>query len=239
MSVYLVGAGPGDPELITVRGLELVRRCDVLVHDRLVAPQLVDEAPAEALRVSREPLDQTAINDLLVAYGRRGLEVVRLKGGDPFVFGRGGEEALALAEAGVRFEVIPGVSSLQAVPAASGIPITHRGLASQMTVFSGHDPELDYDALATAPGTLVAFMALSNLETIAYGLIARGKDADTPSAVVSRGTLPDQCAVIAPLRDIARAARHLESPALLVVGETAALAERLGLVDIQEPLVLV
>ena len=163
MSVYLVGAGPGDPELITVRGLDLLRRCDVLVYDRLVAPQLVDEAPAEALRIPREPLGQAAINDLLVAYGRRGLEVVRLKGGDPFVFGRGSEEALALAEAGVRFEVVPGVSSLQAVPAASGIPITHRGLASQVTVFSGHDPKLDYGALAAAPGTLVAFMALSNL----------------------------------------------------------------------------
>ena len=231
MSVYLVGAGPGDPELITVRGLELLRRCDVLVYDRLVAPQLVDEAPAEALRISREPLGQAAINDLLVAYGRRGLEVVRLKGGDPFVFGRGSEEALALAEAGVRFEVVPGVSSLQAVPASSGIPITHRGLASQVTVISGHDPELDFRALACVPGTLVAFMALANVEAIAKGLVAHGKDARTPSAVISRGTLPDQRTAIAPLHDIARVARHLDSPALLVVGETAALAERLGCVE--------
>jgi uroporphyrin-III C-methyltransferase len=227
MSVYLVGAGPGDPELITVRGLELLRRCDVLVHDRLVAPELVAEAPAEALRISREPLAQAAINDLLVAHGRRGLEVVRLKGGDPFVFGRGGEEALALAEAGVPFEVVPGVSSLQAVPAAAGIPITHRGLASQVTVFSGHDPELDYRALAGAPGTLVAFMALSNIEAIADGLVAHGKDARTPSAVISRGTLPDQRTVTAPLHDIARAARELEPPALLIVGETTALRARL------------
>jgi len=228
MSVYLVGAGPGDPRLITVRGLELLRRCDVLVHDRLVAPELVAEAPAEALRISREPLGQVAINELLVAYGRSGLEVVRLKGGDPFVFGRGGEEALALAEAGVPFEVVPGVSSLQAVPASAGIPITHRGLASQMTVFSGHDPDIDYRALAGAPGTLVAFMALSNLEAIAAGLIAHGKDACTPSAVVSRGTLPDQRTVLASLHDIARAARELESPALLIVGKTAALAERVA-----------
>jgi uroporphyrin-III C-methyltransferase len=228
MSVYLVGAGPGDPELITVRGLELVRRCDVLVHDRLVAPELVGEAPPEALRISREPLGQAAINDLLVAYGRRGLEVVRLKGGDPFVFGRGGEEALALAEAGVQFEVVPGVSSLQAVPAAAGIPITHRGLASQVTVFSGHNASLDYGALAAAPGTLVGFMSLSNLEAIADGLIAHGKDARTPSAVVSHGTLPNQRTITAPLDDVARAAVGFESPALLVVGETAALRERLG-----------
>jgi uroporphyrin-III C-methyltransferase len=228
MSVYLVGAGPGDPALITVRGLELLRRCDVLVYDRLVAPELFAEAPAEAVRISREPLGQAAIIDLLVAYGRRGLEVVRLKGGDPFVFGRGGEEALALSEAGVRFEIVPGVSSLQAVPAAAGIPVTHRGLASQVTVFSGHDPDLDYRALARAPGTLVAFMALSNIEAITDGLIAHGKDARTPSAVVSRGTLTDQRTVTASLHDIAQAARELQSPALLVVGETVALAARLA-----------
>jgi uroporphyrin-III C-methyltransferase len=228
VSVYLVGAGPGDPELITVRGLELLRRCDVLVYDRLVAPDLVAEAPDEALRISREPLRQAAINDLLVAYGRRGLDVVRLKGGDPFVFGRGGEEALALAEAGVPFEIVPGVSSLQAVPAAAGIPITHRGVASQVTVLSGHDGALDYGALARAPGTLVMFMALSNLEAITSGLVANGKDALTPSAVVSCGTLPEQRTVTAPLAEIAQAAGDVESPALLIVGDTVALAERLA-----------
>jgi uroporphyrin-III C-methyltransferase len=227
VSVYLVGAGPGDPQLITVRGLALLRRCDVLVYDRLVARELVDEAPAEALRISREPLGQAAIDELLVAYGRRGLDVVRLKGGDPLVFGRGGEEALALAEAGVPFEIVPGVSSLQAVPAAAGIPITHRGVASQVTVVNGHDSNLDYCALAGVPGTLVAFMALSNIEAIADGLVAHGKDARTPSAVISRGTLPDQRTVTAPLHDIARAARELEPPALLIVGETTALRARL------------
>jgi uroporphyrin-III C-methyltransferase len=226
VSVYLVGAGPGDPGLITIRGLELLRRCDVLVYDRLVAPELVAEAPDEALRISREPLGQAAINNLLVSYGRRGLEVVRLKGGDPFVFGRGGEEALALADAGVPCEVVPGVSSLQAVPAAAGIPITHRGLASQVTVLSGHDSALDYHALALAPGTLLVFMARSNLDAIANGLVAHGKDARTPSAVVSRGTLPEQRTVTAPLAEIAEAARDLESPALLIVGETVALAHR-------------
>ena len=129
MTVHLVGAGPGDPGLITVRGLELVRACDVLVHDRLVAPELVGEAPVDAIWIAREPLGQDAVNGLLVGFGRAGLDVVRLKGGDPFVFGRGGEEALALAEAGVDFEVVPGVSALGAVPGAAGVPVTHRGLA--------------------------------------------------------------------------------------------------------------
>jgi uroporphyrin-III C-methyltransferase len=228
VSVYLVGAGPGDPGLITVRGLELLQLCDVLVYDRLVATELVAEAPDEALRISRESLGQAAINDLLVSYGRRGLEVVRLKGGDPFVFGRGGEEALALAEAGVPFEVVPGVSSLQAVPAAAGIPITHRGIASQVTLLSGHDSALDYAALARAQGTLVVFMALANVASIAKGLIDHGKDARTPAAVVSQGSLPEQRTVTAPLAEIARAACELESPALLVVGDTVALAERLA-----------
>jgi uroporphyrin-III C-methyltransferase len=228
VTVYLVGAGPGDPGLITVRGLELVRRCDVLVYDRLVAPELVAEAPDEALRISRAPLGQAAINELLVSYGRRGLEVVRLKGGDPFVFARGGEEALALADAGVPFEVVPGVSTLQAVPAAAGIPVTHRGLASQVTVLSGHDPELDFSALARAPGTLVVFMVLSNLPEITTGLLAHGNDPATPAAVISRGFLPEQRTVTAPLARIAGAARDLEPPALLVVGPTVALAKRLG-----------
>ena len=137
MTVYLVGAGPGDPGLITARGLDLIRTCDVLVHDRLVCDELIEEAPADAIRIGREHLDQGEISRLLVLYGRRGLDVVRLKGGDPFVFGRGGEEALALAEAGIPFEVVPGVSSLTAVPAAAGIPVTHRGVSSHVTIANG------------------------------------------------------------------------------------------------------
>ena len=138
MTVYLVGAGPGDPGLITAKGLELVRSCDVLVYDRLVAPELVDEAPSRALIYTREELDQDAINELLVRLGRDGLEVVRLKGGDPYVFGRGGEEAIALVEAGVPFEVVPGVSALASVPAAAGIPLTHRGVADRVRFHTGH-----------------------------------------------------------------------------------------------------
>ena len=228
MTVYLVGGGPGDPGLITAKGLELVRSCDVLVYDRLVAPELVAEAPADALRIGREPLRLDAINALLVAYGRRGLTVVRLKGGDPFVFGRGGEEALALAEAGVAFEVVPGVSSLSSVPAAAGIPVTHRGISSQVTIAAGYDPDaLDYDALARAPGTLVLFMALSALPEIARRLIAHGRPPDTAAAVISSGTTEAQELAAAPLDEIAEAATGLEPPALVVIGEVVALSVRL------------
>ncbi len=138
MTVALVGAGPGDPGLITVRGLERLRACDALVYDRLVAPELVDESPADALRIPRDGLSQEQISELLVALGRQGLDVVRLKGGDPYVFGRGGEEALALAEAGIPFEVVPGISSISAVPGAAGIPVTHRGVADTVTIATGH-----------------------------------------------------------------------------------------------------
>jgi uroporphyrin-III C-methyltransferase len=227
VTVYLVGAGPGDPGLITVRGLELVRACDVLVHDRLVAPELVDEAPDGAVRIGRDELAQEEITELLVSYGRAGHEVVRLKGGDPFLFGRGGEEALALAAAGVPFEVVPGVSALSAVPASAGIPITHRGLSSQVTIVSGHG-ELDYAALAATPGTLVVFMGLGRLTALADGLLAHGKPPDLPAAVIASGTLPEQRSVVAPLGGIAAAAEGLEPPALLVIGDVVGLAASLG-----------
>ena len=225
-AVSLVGAGPGDPGLITVRGLELLRRCDAVVYDRLVAPELVDEAPAEALRIGREPLTQDEINELLVRLARRGLDVVRLKGGDPFLFGRGGEEALALVEAGIPFEVVPGVSSLAAVPAVAGIPVTHRGVSSQVTIANGHGP-LDYASLAAAPGTLVLFMGLGRLGELASGLIEHGRDAGTPAAVIASGTLPEQRVVVAPLARIAEAAEGIDPPALVVIGDVVALANLL------------
>jgi uroporphyrin-III C-methyltransferase len=230
MTVYLVGAGPGDPGLITARGLELVRGCDVLVHDRLVSRELVAEAPPRALRVDRDRLGQDEIGQLLVRYARLGLRVVRLKGGDPFVFGRGGEEALALAAAGVPFEVVPGVSSLSAVPAAAGIPVTHRGISSQVTIVSGHDEAaLDLPALARTPGTLVVFMGLGSLRIVADGLIEHGRAAETPAAVIASGTLPEQRTVIAPLGELADAAAALDPPALVVVGEVVTLAGTLAL----------
>ena len=231
MTVYLVGAGPGDPGLITARGLELVRTCEALVYDVLVAPELVEEAPADALRIPREGLRQRELDELLVSLGTEGLETVRLKGGDPFVFGRGGEEALALAQAGVPFEVIPGVSALAAVPASAGIPVTHRGLSAQVTLVSGHSAsgeELDYAQLAAAPGTLVVFMGLGHLGAICDGLLAAGKEASTPAAVVSRGTRPEGASVRGELCEIAALAAGLDSPALLVVGEVVELGALLA-----------
>jgi uroporphyrin-III C-methyltransferase len=232
VTVALVGAGPGDPGLITARGLELLRACDAVVYDRLVAPELVDETPADALRIPRDGLVQKQIDDLLVALGRQGLEVVRLKGGDPFVFGRGGEEALALAEAGIPFEVVPGISSIAAVPAAAGIPVTHRGVADRVTIATAHAADgspPDYASLAGAGGTLVLFMGLGRLRELAAGLIRAGLAAGTPAAVVSRGTRPDQELVTAALDEIADVAGDLPAPALVVIGDVVALSGRLGL----------
>ena len=224
MSVALVGAGPGDPELITVRGLQLLRSCDVLIYDRLAGQELLAEAPSEALRIARDRLSQDEVNALLVAHGHN-KRVVRLKGGDPFLFGRGGEEALALAREGVPFEIVPGVSSLTAVPAAAAIPLTHRGVASAVTAFAAHDVEaLDAAALAQAPGTLVAFMGLGGLPRLVERLVSAGKPASTPAAVVSAGTTDRQHTVTAPLGAIALAAAGLDTPALGVIGPVVALA---------------
>lgn len=222
MTVWLVGAGPGDPGLITARGLDLVRACDALVHDRLVAPELVAEAPAGALVYTREDLTQEEINELLVELARDGLEVVRLKGGDPYVFGRGGEEGIALAEAEVPFEVVPGVSALAAVPAAAGIPLTHRGVADRVRFHTGHAADDGVEG-----ETLVTFMGLQNLPHVVAGLLAEGWDATTPAAVVSRGTLPDQQVVVAELAELPGAAAGLPGPALVVVGDVVAVRERL------------
>ncbi len=230
MTVHLVGAGPGDPGLITARGLELVRSCDVLVHDALVAPELVAEAPEDALVIPRAPLEQAEINALLVEYGRAGLEVVRLKGGDPFVFGRGGEEALELAEAGIAFSVTPGVSSIAAVPAAALIPVTHRGSSDRVTIANGHGVPDDPEALASLArggGTLVLFMGLERLPELAGGLVAAGLDPGTPGAVVANGTLPEQESVTGRLDELAELAAALPTPALVVVGEVVGVARRL------------
>jgi uroporphyrin-III C-methyltransferase len=229
VTVSLVGAGPGDPELITVRGLARVRLCEVLVYDRLVASEIVAEAPIGSLRISRDGLTQDDINSLLIVHGRRGRRVVRLKGGDPFVFGRGGEEAIALARAGVPFELVPGVSSIAAVPESAGIPVTHRGVSQAVTAFAANDVEqLDARALAQVPGTLVAFMGGAVVERLAERLIEHGKPASTPAAVVSRGTLEDEQVLVAPLGSIGAAARDAPTPALVVIGEVVALREALA-----------
>ena len=228
MTVALVGAGPGDPELITVRGLARLRACEVLVYDRLVGDELVAEAPVDALRIARDELEQEDVNRLLVMHGRNGRRVVRLKGGDPFVFGRGGEEALALAQAGVPFELVPGVSSLSAVPESVGIPVTHRGVSSSVTAFAANDVEaLDAGALARVPGTLVAFMGGAVVARLAERLIEHGLAAGTPAAVISAGTTEREQVVVAPLGAIGAAAGDLPTPALVVIGEVVAVREAL------------
>ena len=239
--VYLVGAGPGDPGLITARGLEILRSADVLVYDRLVAPSLVAEAPpgAECVFVGKRPHGgkgdraQDEINALLVDRARRGLTVVRLKGGDPFVFGRGAEECEALHAAGVPFHVVPGVTSAVAVPAAAGIPVTHRRLASAFAVVTGHECDgvsnLDWESLARVP-TLVVLMGLSALPEITARLLAHGADPDTPAAVIASGTLPAQRTVVATLATLADriAEEGLEPPATVVIGEVVRVRELLS-----------
>ena len=229
--VVLVGAGPGDPELITVKGLRWLRRADVVVYDQLVGLELLDEAPPRALRIfagkaaGRHYLEQSAINSILIHHAEAGRLVVRLKGGDPFVFGRGGEEILACARAGVPVETVPGVSSAIAVPAAAGIPVTHRGLASSFAVVTGHEdpakPEaaVDWERLATAVDTLVILMGVGAFPRIAARLVAAGRRADTPAAVIHRGTVAGEETVTGTLGELAGRAAELRAPAAIVIGE--------------------
>ena len=240
-TVYLVGAGPGDPGLMTRRALELIAAADTILYDRLIPAGALDGARADAdLRyVGKRPgvpsLPQEEINALLVERARDGRSVVRLKGGDPFVFGRGGEEALALAEAGIAFEVVPGVTAGVAAAAYAGVPVTHRDDASAVALVTGHEdptkPEtLDYPALAAFPGTLVLYMGVGRLDEIAERLIAAGRSPSEPAAVVERGTLPRQRTVSAPLAAIAERVREAEvrPPAITVVGSVARLRDELA-----------
>ena len=239
--VYLVGAGPGDPGLITVKGLEVLRRADVVVYDQLASPALLQEAPAgaELIYVGKQAgahaLPQGGINELLVAKARAGLTVVRLKGGDPFVFGRGGEEAEELAAAGIPFEVVPGVTSAVAVPAYAGIPVTHRRYTTLVTFITGHeDPAkeastIPWAALGQNPGTLVFLMGVKNLAENCRRLVAAGRAPETPAAVIQSGTTAFQRTVVGTLADIApkAIAADIRPPAVLVVGGVVELAETL------------
>jgi uroporphyrin-III C-methyltransferase/precorrin-2 dehydrogenase/sirohydrochlorin ferrochelatase len=239
--VSLVGGGPGDPGLITVRGRRLLAQADVVVVDRLAPRELLGrlDPAVEVVDVGKVPHGagptQEEISTLLVDRGRRGLRVVRLKGGDPFVLGRGGEEMLACVRAGVPVEVVPGVSSAIAGPAAAGIPVTHRGVAADFAVVSGHlDPgrpgsTVDWQALADGPATLVLLMALDRLDTVATELVKRGRPGHTPVAVVRRATLPDQQVLVATLDTVAGevARAGLRPPGVVVVGEVVRLREAL------------
>ncbi|MDE2836637.1 MAG: uroporphyrinogen-III C-methyltransferase [Chloroflexota bacterium] len=243
-TVYLVGAGPGDPGLITARGADLLRGADVVVYDRLVSSELLALAPgADLIYVGKEPDTpgefQAFINEQLAANARDGKSVVRLKGGDPFVFGRGGEEAIALAEAGVPFEVVPGVTSAIAVPAYAGVPVTHRDVAAAFTVVTGSedpvkpDPQVDWKALARVGGTLVVLMGWRSLPAIVQTLLEEGTPRDTPVCVVQWGTLPNQRTVSGTLEDIVERgeAEGITSPVVTVIGETAALRPALRWFD--------
>jgi uroporphyrin-III C-methyltransferase len=239
--VYLVGAGPGDPDLLTVKARRLLDQADVVVYDRLVSDAVLALIPPGTARISvgkqpkHHPVPQDDINHLLVGLAQRGRRVVRLKGGDPFVFGRGSEEAEVLVAHGIPFEVVPGVTSASACSAAVGVPLTHRGAATGVRYVTGHcrgDKELDLDwrGLSDPDTTLVVYMGMANIAQIARQLIAHGLPASTPVAAINNGTRPDQRHVIACLGTIANKARaaRFRGPVLFVIGRVVALAEILG-----------
>jgi uroporphyrin-III C-methyltransferase len=242
--VMLVGAGPGDPDLITLKGAKALAEADVVVYDRLAAPSLLALAPASAERVyvGKQPgghaMKQEQINAVLVEHAQLGRMVVRLKGGDPFVFGRGGEEMLACAEAGVTCEVVPGITSAVAAPAAAGIPVTHRGVARSLAIVTAstagtaHEPDaVDLSRVATATDTLVLLMAAGRLAETCQALIAAGRPADEPAALIMWATTPEERSVIGTLADLAdrAAAARVGPPATLVVGEVAAIPDTAAL----------
>jgi uroporphyrinogen III methyltransferase/synthase len=243
--VYLVGAGPGDPGLMTVKGLDCLRRADVVIYDRLVDESILHEAHSEAEKIyvgkaaSHHTLGQEMINDLLIQKAREGRMVVRLKGGDPFVLGRGGEEAGVLAANQIPFEVVPGVSSAVAVPAYAGIPVTHRGVASSFTVVTGHkasdrgEPSIAWDKLATGTDTLVILMGIGNLAHVVDQLIKNNKPPSTPVAVITHGTTGRQRCVAGTLQDIVAKvnSEDLKPPSVVVVGNVVQLRKSLQWFD--------
>lgn len=238
--VYLVGAGPGDPKLITLRGLECIQAADVILYDRLANPELLRHARegAELLYVGKSPerhfVPQDEINALLIEHALAGKTVTRLKGGDPFVFGRGGEEAAALAEQGIRFEVVPGVTAGIGAPAYAGIPVTQRYVASSFAVVAGHEcpgkeeSSIQWEKLATAVDTLAFYLGLKNLPLICEQLVKHGRSPETPVAVIQWGTMPEQRTVIGTLTTIEDEVRRAEitNPAIILVGDVVSLREK-------------
>jgi len=234
-AVWLVGAGPGDPELLTIKALKTLQIADVVVHDGLVSDEVLDLAPAAARRISvakrksRHSYSQDEINRMLVAFAREGLKVVRLKGGDPFIFGRGGEELEACREAGVACHVIPGVTAALAAGASAGAPLTHRGSAQAVTFVTGHakeggEPDLDWESLARPNQTVVIYMGLSMAAPIAARLLSAGRDGATRALIVENASRADERRIVTTLAGLADAAAGLSGPALLIVGEAMALA---------------
>jgi uroporphyrin-III C-methyltransferase len=233
--VYIVGAGPGDPDLISVKGLRAIQRCDVVVYDALIAPELLESAPPGAERVyvgkraGRHCKRQEEINEILITHARSGKTVVRLKGGDPFVYGRGGEEITALRSAGIEMRIIPGITAGIGVPTSLGIPLTHRGISSGAAFVTGHEciqkkNMIDWHALASID-TVVIYMGLKEIDSIVGNLAIHGRSVDTPAAVIFGGTLPDERVVTGTLATIAERVRttNTDLPALIVVGEVVRL----------------
>ena len=234
--VYLVGAGPGDPELITLKGKRLLQQADVVLHDHLASSELLNLVPATAERLyvgkkkAEHALSQDEICELLVDRGRRGLNVVRLKGGDPFIFGRGGEEAEALYDAGIDFEIVPGITSPLGIAAYTGVPLTHRDHTSVVTFITGHDvAKIDWTKVGTSE-TLVIFMGLSHFDEIARRIVERGRAADTPAMAVRWGTRPDQEVVTGTLETLPALIHEtaLKPPATIVVGDVVLLRDKLN-----------
>jgi len=238
--VWLVGAGPGDPELLTLKAARLLASADVVVHDHLVAPEILARLPRRAERIyagkqrGRHTMTQGEINRLLVSLARQGKRIVRLKGGDPFIFGRGGEEALALARAGIAFEVVPGITAATGVAAAVGIPLTHRSIAQACVLVTGSrrkgDADLDWEGLARAGQTIVVYMGLAGLDRVSRELIAHGLAPRTPAAIIQQGTTPSQRIVAGTLAGLPRLAAeaHLRAPTLIVIGRVVRLRQALG-----------
>ena len=234
-TVWLVGAGPGDPELLTLKALKVLQGADVVVHDGLVSAEILDLAPAAAQRISvakrksRHAYPQDEINRMLVAFALQGLKVVRLKGGDPFIFGRGGEELEACRAAGVACVVVPGVTAALAAGASAGAPLTHRGVAQAVTFVTGHaardgEPDLDWESLARPNQTVVIYMGVSTAAGIARRLIEAGRSAATPALIVENASRAEERRIVTVLADLAEAAAPVSGPALLIVGEAMALA---------------
>lgn len=236
--VFLVGAGPGDPELLTLKAVRLIGRAEVVVHDRLVSAEVLSLAPASARRISvgkeprRHPVPQDQINDMLVSLARQGLTVVRLKGGDPYIFGRGGEEIECLKADGIPFEVVPGITAAQGCSAATGVPLTHRGLATGVRYVTGHcradlPLNLDWAGMADPETTLVVYMGAANIAEISDKLIAYGMPGDLPVLAVNNGTTPAERRLVARLGDIAARVRDVafDGPVLFVVGRVVSLYE--------------
>ena len=249
-TVYLVGAGPGDEGLITLRGAELLTSADVILHDQLIGPRALEHARSDAELVDvgkiggGKHVPQEVTNELIIEHALAGRSVVRLKGGDPFVFGRGGEEAIACLERGIAVEVVPGVTAGIAATAYAGIPVTQRGVSSAVAFVTGHEnpdkPEtqIDWPALAAFPGTLVFYMGVRSLGQIAEALISGGRAGEQPAAVIERGTFPAQREVVGTLETIAQIAEEAEikAPAITVIGDVAALGEEIGWRDEARPL---